>query len=132
LQQQITQIPPLVSSVEVDLECDDHATEAWVCLKIINSPRGRELKNGEPDEQKAFQNLRLHYLEHAAALKAKQGQQKPTGKPPSLSANVKDLPPKESAAVLQLAGIPATAQDFQAQDVADAAEKHPGPGGIVQ
>lgn len=122
LQQQMATLPPEVSTVEVDEQCDDHKTEAAICWKVINSPRGREMKNGTPDEQAGFQNLRLHYLEHKALIQAPGAAQKPV----SVSANVKDLPPKLAAQEMSKAGIQATPQDFIEQDAAEAAEHHPG------
>lgn len=124
LQQQIQTMPPEISTVEVDPQMDDNVTEAYVCRKVINSPRGREMKDGTPQEQAAFKNLRLHCIEHDQAAAAKQGP--PVGKPPSLSINAKDLPPKEAVQAMQKAGIQANAQDFVQQDAAEAAEKHPG------
>lgn len=134
LQHQITQLTataPQVSSVEIDEEADDHVTEAAVCWKAMMSPRGRKLKNGDEDEQAGYQNMRLHWGEHTAAAAKKQAEQQPKGKPPSVSIALKDLPSKEAAAAATMAGIPATAQDFEQQDAAEALEKHPGPGGVL-
>lgn len=66
LRQAMSQIPQLVSSVPIDEQCDDHDAEAQTCLEFINSPKGRKLKNGSPEEKAAFQNVRLHFLEHDA------------------------------------------------------------------
>ena len=121
-QQQIPQIPPMISSVDIDPECDDHATEAATCLSIINSPKGRSLKNGTEQERQAFDNLRLHYLEHKK-LVPPANQQQP--KPVSKSINIKDLPPQEAAQLASQGGIQANPQDFEVQDVQQAAEKHP-------
>lgn len=127
LMQQVQALPPQVSSVEIDEECDDHATEAATALRVLNSPRGRSLKHGDEDEQAAFQNLRLHYLEHKAALAKQQANMPPAkGKPPSISIALKDLPPKEAAAAASMAGIPATPQDFEQEEVAETVSKHPG------
>lgn len=125
LSAQMAKIPPMVSSVEIDPECDDNVTEAATCLEIINSRRGREMKNGTPEEQEGFANLRLHYLEHMQAAKAKQqGQTKPT-KAPSVSLALKDMPARVAAEAANAAGLPATEQDFAQQQVATAVEKHP-------
>lgn len=131
LQQKLSTLPPEVSSVPIDAECDDHDTHAAVCFKLMYSTRCRELKHGTPEDQAAFKNLRLHYLEHVQAGAAKKAQQKPTGKPPSVSIALKDLPPREAAEAATMAGIPADAKDFEAEEVAEAASKHPGPGGIT-
>jgi len=123
LQQQMALMPPQVSSVPIDEECDDHVTEAATALKLINSPRGRELKNGTPEEMAGFQNLRLHYLEHKAAAAKQQTQ--PKGKPPSVSIALKDLPAPEAAEAANMAGIPAKVSDFQEAEAAEAVAKHP-------
>ena len=124
MQQTVQQIPPMVSSVEIDPEVDDHQIHSQVCLSFMRSPRGRTLKSGTTEEQQAYQNVRLHYLEHKKLIppnaQAGQGQ-----RPPSKSINIKDLPPKEAAMLALSAGIPATPEDFEAQDVQQAAEKHP-------
>ena len=125
MQQQIQTLPPMVSSVDIDLECDDHDTEAATCLEVINSPKGRSLRNGSEDQRAAFSNLKLHYLEHAKAAADKKSQQPQPGKPPSVSIALKDLPPREAAEAATKAGIPADARDFEAQQEADAMEKHP-------
>ena len=126
LQQAIAKMPPQVSSVPIDEECDDHPTEAATSLKIINSPRGREMKNGTPEEQAGIFNLRLHYLEHKAALAKIQATQPGKGKPPSVSIALKDLPAPEAAAAATMAGIPARVGDFQQAEAAEAVAKHPG------
>ena len=130
LQDQLKNTAPLVSTYPIDFNCDDHDVHALTCLAAINSAKGRAMKNGTKKDQKAFANWRLHFMEHTAAAAKKKAQQQAEAaagpvKPPSLSANAKDLPPKEAAAVLQKAGIPADPQDFEAQDVAQAAAKHP-------
>jgi hypothetical protein len=129
LQQQASTLPPLVSSIEIESQ-DDDATEMQTAWKILTSPRGREMKNGDPQEQAGYQNLKLHYEEHQTAAKDK-ASQVPQGKPPSVSISSKDLPPKELAAATMKAGIPADAQDFAEADAAEALAKHPA-GGIVQ
>jgi hypothetical protein len=129
LQQQVTTLPPLVSSIEIESQ-DDDATEMQTAWKILTSPRGREMKNGDPQEQSGYQNLKLHYEEHQTAAKDK-ASQVPQGKPPSVSISSKDLPPKELAAAAMKAGIPADPKDFAEADAAEALAKHPA-GGIVQ
>jgi hypothetical protein len=133
LQQAMASLPPMTSSVPVRY-FDDHATELWVCTKILNSPKGREMANGDEDEQKGYANLELHAKEHEAALKEKQAAAqsqapKPT-KAPSISISSKDLPPKELAAATTAAGVPSNPADFEQAEVADAVAKH--PANIVQ
>lgn len=126
LTQMAQQMPPMVSSVQVRY-ADDDATEAATCRKVLNSPRGRELANGDEDEQAAYQNLELHLQEHEAALKKKQANAPPVGqKPVSRSIAIKDLPPKEAAQMATQAGLQATPQDFSSEEVAETVAKHPG------
>ena len=133
LQQAIATMPPMVSSIQ-PRHFDDHATELWVCTKLLNSPKCRAMVTGDEDEKQGYANLELHAIEHEAELQKKQAQNaapKPT-KAPSISISSKDLPPKELAAATTAAGVTADPKDFEAQEVADAAAKHPGPGGVVQ
>lgn len=126
--------PPEVSSVPIDEELDNHDVEAMVCWKMLSSPRGREMKYGSEEEQEAYLNLRLHWAEHTAAAAKKKQAQLAAGAPPkpvSLSANVKDLPPKEAAQVMEKANIQSSPQDFAAETAAEAVSKHPGPAGIT-
>ena len=125
--QQAQQIPPNVSTVEVDPECDNHAVEMATCLRFINSPNGRALKNGDEKQRGGFMNVRVHFLEHQAALKQQQAQNQPPPlvKPVSISLNAKDAPPPAAAEIYKKAGIPANPQDFVVQDATEAAEKHP-------
>jgi hypothetical protein len=123
-----TGLPLMVSSVEIG-RYDDNDIEFKTCVKILNSARGRKLKNGTDAEQMGYKNLELHASEHEAALAAKQDQV-PQGKPPTKSIALKDLPPGPAAALAKQGGIPATAQDFQAEEAAEAVSKHPGPGGV--
>lgn len=127
---QIQQLPPQVSSVELGY-FDDHATELATCVKVLNSPRGRALRNGDEEDQAAYQNLLLHAQEHEQALKQKQAGQPPAGaKPPSISIALKDLPPNEAAQAAQKAGLQSKPQDFQQEEAVEAITKH--PGSIVQ
>lgn len=130
-QLQQAQQTPMVSSVPIG-KYDNDETELATCVKVINSPMGRELKNGNEDEQAAYQNLELHADEHQAAIAQKKASAPPqTPKPPSISLSLKDMPPKVAAEASTAAGLPATEKDFVAQQIADAAEKHPA-GGITQ
>lgn len=65
LQQQATQVPPEITSVEVDEKVDDHSTEAETCLSFLRGTQGRAMKNGIQEEQEAYANIKLHYLAHA-------------------------------------------------------------------
>jgi hypothetical protein len=132
LQQQLAALPPLVSSEPIDPDIDDNDVEGATALKYLRGPKARSMKNGTKEEQESYDNIKLHYTEHVTAGKAKAAAAPPKpGKPPSVSISSKDLPPKELAAATMAAGIPANAADFEGKDAADAAAKHPGPGGIV-
>src|SRR5580658_322962 len=130
--QQVTQamatLPPLVSSEEIDIECDDHEIEAATTLRFINSPRGRAMRNGEEEERNSFANIRLHYIEHRDAFKKQQAdaQPPPPGpKPPSISANVKDMTPDEASQALAQAGIKSDPQNVAQTRATTEAAKHP-------
>jgi hypothetical protein len=129
--QQLTQamqaLPPLVSSEPIDVECDDNEIEAATALRFINSPRGRAMKNGSEDERQSFANIRLHYLEHDKADKAKKAAAapQPIQKPPSVSANVKDMTPDEAAQALAQAGIKSDPQNIATARATSEAAKHP-------
>ena len=118
LEQQIPSMPDMVSTVPIDPQCDDNATEAACCLHIINTAEGRKLKNGNQQERDAYQNLRCHYLEHDA--EAKKNAPPAPQKPLSVSANVKDMPPDAAAAELNKRGLPATPQSVMATKVTNA------------
>lgn len=58
-------VQPLVSSIPIDPEYDDHAVEYAEVTRYLNSPAGQKLKMEKPDQ---FQDIRLHGLEHKAVL----------------------------------------------------------------
>jgi hypothetical protein len=130
LTQQLQTMPPEISTYPIDIDNDDHDVHALTCLGLINSAKGRAMKNGTAKDQKAFANIVLHKKEHTTAAAAKKAAAQADAaagpqKPVALSANAKDLPPKEAAAVLQKAGIQSDPKDFAAQDTAEAVAKHP-------
>lgn len=128
LMQAAQALPPLVSSEPIDVECDDHEIEAATALRFINSPRGRAMRNGEEEERASFANIRLHYIEHRDEFKKQQaaGQPPPPGpKPPSISANVKDMTPDEAAQALAMSGIKSDAQNIATTRATNEAAKHP-------
>jgi hypothetical protein len=125
LQQAVGQITPEVSSVEIDPKVDDNVIHRLTCLGVLRSEKGRSLKNGTQQDKMAYANLRLHMLEHEALIPQNLLQPGAAQRPVSLSANLKDMPPKEAAQAMLKAGIQATPEDFEAQDVQQAAEKHP-------
>lgn len=107
LQQAISQIPEMVSTVQVDEVCDDHDAEGQTCLEFINSPKGRKLKNGTPQEKASFQNVRTHYLEHKKFSDAKKAQMAQMAQKQKVgeSMNYKDLPPEGQVQMAGQAGI---------------------------
>jgi hypothetical protein len=126
--QAIQSLPPLVSSEPIDTECDDHEIEAATTLRFINSPRGRAMKNGDEEERESIANIRLHYIEHRDEFKKQQAaaQPPPPGpKPPSISANTKDMTPDEASQALAMAGIKSDPQNVAATRAANEAAKHP-------
>lgn len=114
---QIQAMPDMISSVQVDPQVEDSATESACCAWWLNSAEGRKYKNGTPEERDGYQNVRLHKLEHDAAMK--NNVPPAPQKPLSVSANVKDMPPRAAAAELTKRGLPAAPQEIAAQRSAD-------------
>ena len=103
MEQQLQTIPPEVSSVPIR-DTDNHEVESACCSAKINGPEGRKLADGNEQDRLAFQNLTLHFSEHKAKVEAKAE----LPKPPSISINLKDLPPDSAAKLLQAVGLEAT------------------------
>lgn len=121
MQMQAQQVPQMVSSVEVG-KFDDHATEFQTCWEWLMSPTGRAMKNGSPEDKEHYTNVELHASEHQALMSQAPPVQSP---PPRPTLNAKDMPPNVAAQIANKAGLQATPQEFQAQDEAEAAAKHP-------
>jgi len=128
----MAQIPPLVSTVPVDEELDDHPNEMGEIKTWANTSEGIKARSENPD---GFANVRLHYDEHKRALAALQaGQQQPQAKPinEGLSMNFKDLPPDGQVQAAARFGITLDAAKLQAEEsqnqALEAAKKMP-PGG---
>ena len=118
LQQKLQGMPQLVSSVPIDEDYDDHATEYQEVVDWINSPEGQKIKENKPQQ---FRNVRLHGLEHQAALQKKAANTPP---PPKESVSVTiptdKMPPEVQAQILALGGIKmdvAAAQQKQQQEM---------------
>jgi hypothetical protein len=115
----IAAIPPLVSSVPVDEELDDHANEMAEIKTFANTPQGIKAR---VENKNGWTNLMLHYREHkqalGALLKQQMAMQQPQMKPvsESISTNFKDLPPEGQAQVAQKLGIQLNAQKLAAED----------------
>lgn len=116
LQQAVQQLPPKVSSVPVAQDgSENHAIEAAITLAKLTSPEGRKLKNGDPEQQGFFQNLKLHWQEHSAMLK------KLTPVPllipkVSVTAALDKAPPAVQAQGWQAIGVTAEPADFVEQN----------------
>ena len=121
-------MPPMVSSIPVDADCDDHATEMQTCLWWLNSPAGRAMKSGSPEERAGWLNVKLHMLAHKADVKPPQ----PPMKPVTVTANFKDLPPEAAAALLNEYKLPGAPQSVAQDRVAKEALRHPKELGLVQ
>jgi hypothetical protein len=116
-QQMLQQEPPMISSVPV-LPTDDDATEALVCLGMINSAEGRRLASSKDAEDKAyFANLNLHLQQHqtAAAKKALQNQQTIQPKT-SMTVAIDKLDPQAQTSALQKIGVATSPEAIQQQD----------------
>ena len=112
IMQQFAAMPDEISTVPIDPQTDDNATEAAYLLWWMNNPEGRKYRNGTPEERMGFANARAHWAQHDAEAKknAPPGPQKPL----SVSANVKDMPPEAAAAELNKRGLPASPQSVAA------------------
>jgi hypothetical protein len=121
LQQAMQQIPPEVSTVKIDEQFDNHEVEYETCVEFINSPKGRKMAHGTPDEQESLQNIKMHAMEHFAVLQ--KNKNNAPAKPPSESINFKDLPPDGQVEMAQQAGIILNPQQLLAQKAAELASK---------
>jgi len=113
-QQALQAIAPEISTVEVAQDAsEDHNAEASTCFDWMNSAEGRRYRNGTPEQQAAFANVKLHWKQHSDVA-AKLSSQNVQPIPPriSISIPVDKMPGPEAVAALQKAGIAANAQDF--------------------
>lgn len=106
LQQQVEQMPDMVSSVPVDPTVDRHSAESAACQDWLNSPDGRKFHYGTPQQRDAYQNVRLHKQEHDQFIEPPTHMDTP--KP---SVNFKDLPPDAAAKILQSMGLETSGPD---------------------
>lgn len=108
---QIEAMPQEISSLPIDPKFDDNDTEAQTTWAFLTSEEGRKIRRSR---QRNWENIYLHWQEHDEAATAKKAQlaaQQP-GKPPSLSANYKDVAvtdPGAAAQILQKGGVTPTA-----------------------
>lgn len=107
--QQMAKQNPVVSSMPIDSDTEDNQTEAFACWRWLNSPEGRKAKRTKPQ---GYENIRLHFIDHKDAATQAAGQAQ-AGKPPSISANYKDVNATDPAAASQIlakAGIQPSGQ----------------------
>lgn len=112
--QQAQSLPPMVSSVPIDIDFDQHAAELQCCTDLLNGPDGRRMKNGTAKERAGYANIRLHALEHKAQIPPPT----PDIKPPHVSMNYRDLPPESAAKALVQAQIAAPPQSVAGERMA--------------
>ena len=118
---QVAKIPPMVSTVPVDEELDDHVNEMGEIMTWANTAPGIKARAQNPN---GFANVRLHYDEHKSALAAKQaGNQNAPQKPISESINFKDLPPSGQVQLAAKGGIQLNPQELVAEQAAEVAAK---------
>lgn len=112
LQQQLQGMPQQVSSIEVAQDAsEDHQVEAATCFEWMNSIAGREYKYGTDEQRAGFANVKLHWQEHNAQVKAMHN---PTPEQPRINVNVAidKLPPEVQAQMLAFMGIQSSPEDF--------------------
>jgi len=115
MQQLQKQLPPLVSTIPVAQdESENHAIEAAACLLWMNSSEGQKFHWGTPQQRAAFENVHLHWQEHAAMAKQIAAANAPPQKPPSesLSVDVSKMPADIAVQALAKMGIKATPDMF--------------------
>ena len=128
VQAQIQSLPPMVSTVPVAEDAsENHSVEADTVFEWMNSPEGQKFKRGTPQQQAAYENIHLHWMEHTAMAKKLTPPAVPP-KPPSesLSVDVSKMPPEVAVQALQKMNIMSTPDMFQnhaAQQVKEAVEK---------
>jgi len=96
--QQLQQSQPEVSSIPIDPKTESNSVEAETCWQYLNSEKGRRDKR---TNRPGYENVRLHFLEHAQAASEEQGSQLPS-KPPSVSVAYKDVAMTDAGAAKQI------------------------------
>jgi len=113
--------PEFLPSIPPDKEADDHDTEMKTCLWWLNSPTGRAMKTGSPEEQQGWLNVKLHMMAHKALIEPPM----PPMKPATLTVNFKDLPPDAAAALLQEHRLPSSPQSVAEERTTKEVLRHP-------
>jgi hypothetical protein len=112
---QIEGIPPLVSSIPVANDAsEDHGVEAMTCFEWMNDEEGQKFKNGDAQQQEAFQNVYLHWKAHTDT-QAKLSQQAPP-MPPRLTIGMKDLPASGKSQAAAKTGLMIPPGEFEKKD----------------
>lgn len=117
MEQAAKSLPPKVSSLPVAQdESELHVVEAAQCFEWMNSSEGQKFRFGNPKQQAAFENVKLHWSEHVAMAKkiAAANAPPPAQKPPSESISIdpSKMPPPVAVQALAKAGIIATPDMF--------------------
>jgi hypothetical protein len=118
-QQALQTISPMISSVPVRGDgSENDAVEELICFAMMNCAEGRRLASSKLEkDQKAFQNLHMHWQQHVDSAKKQAVQaQQPLQPKASIAVDVSKLPPSEQASALQKVGISADPNSIQQQD----------------
>lgn len=113
LQQAGQGMPPKVSSVPVAQDgSQNHAIHSAITLGLMTSPEGRKLKNGTPEQQAVYANLKLHWQEHEQ-MKAKLTPVPPIDAKFSVTAAIDKAPPSVQAQAWGALGVQAPPSDWE-------------------
>ena len=113
LQQQAQGMPPQVSSVTVAQDgSENHAIHAAITLGLLTSPQGRKLKNGNPEQQASWQNLKLHWQEHMQ-MSQKLTPPKPMEFKGSVTIDPSKFPPEAQSEFFEAMGLQVAPQTLQ-------------------
>ena len=118
MQGAMQKLPPSVSTVPVAQdESENHAAEAQACFDWLNSTEGQKFKGGTEKQKLGYENVHLHFLEHAAQAKKIALANKQPDKPPSesISVDVSKMPPEVAVQALAKMQIQSTPGMFQQQ-----------------
>jgi hypothetical protein len=114
--QQIQQSAPLASTVPVaEDNSENHAIHAAITLGMLTSPTGRKLKNGTPDQQQTWQNIKLHWSSHMDMLKKLQPPKEMDSKI-SVTVDPSKFPPAAQAEMFQAMGLEVPPFSLQPQE----------------
>jgi hypothetical protein len=113
LQQAAQSMPPQVSSVPVAQDgSQNHAIHSAITLGLMTSTEGRKFKNGTPEQQAIYANLKLHWQEHEQ-MKAKLTPVPPIDAKFSVTAAIDKAPPSVQAQAWGALGVQAPVADWE-------------------